>query len=101
MIKHIVLWTFHENAIGKSKIENLIEARKRLLSMEGKIEGLLSIECGINITNEAAAYDLALFCTFDSEESLKLYQTHPVHEEVKKYIAQVRNLRALVDYSIQ
>ncbi len=98
MIKHIVLWKFHETAIGKSKSENLIEARRQLLSMAGKIEGLLSIECGINITNEAAAYDLALFCTFENEESLKIYQTHPVHEEVKKYISQVRDLRALVDY---
>ncbi|PKP01337.1 MAG: stress responsive protein [Bacteroidetes bacterium HGW-Bacteroidetes-6] len=98
MVRHIVLWKFHEQAAGNCKEANLTEARRRLLSMEGKIPGMLSIECGINITNEAAAYDLALFCTFDSEESLKIYQTHPVHEEVKKFIAQVRDLRALVDY---
>lgn len=98
MVKHIVLWKFHEQALGKSKAENLVEARRILLAMEGHIPGMLSIDCGINITQEAAAYDLALYCTFDSEESLKVYQTHPVHEEVKKFISQVRDLRALVDF---
>lgn len=100
MIKHIVLWKFHETADGKSKAENVAEAKIRLLAMEGKIPGLLSIECGENITQNEAYCDLALYCVFDSEESLRIYDTHPVHEDVKKYLGRVRDKRVAIDYKV-
>ncbi|HCB63173.1 MAG: hypothetical protein A2W93_11625 [Bacteroidetes bacterium GWF2_43_63] len=98
MIKHIVLWKFHETAAGKSKAENMVEAKNRLLAMEGKIPGLLSIECGENITQNEIYWDLALYCTFDSEHSLRIYETHAAHEEVKRYLATVRDQRVACDY---
>ncbi len=100
MIKHIVLWTFHEHANGRSKAENLAEAKVRLLAMEGKIPGLLSIECGENITSNDAYWDLALYCSFDSEESLRVYETHPEHEGVKEFLRLVRDQRVAVDYRV-
>ena len=100
MIKHIVLWKFHETADGKSKSENVAEATKRLLAMEGKIPGLLSIECGENITQNEAYWDLALYCVFDTEESLRIYDTHPVHEDVKKYLGRVRDKRVAIDFKV-
>jgi len=100
MIKHIVLWTFHEQANGLTKAENLAEAKTRLLAMEGKIPGLLSIECGENITNNEIYWDLALYCTFDSEESLRGYDHHPAHEAVKQFLGSVRDQRVAVDYRV-
>jgi len=100
MIKHIVLWKFHDKAIGRTKAENITEAKQRLLAMEGKIPGLLSIECGVNISENVVYWDLALYCTFDSIDSVKVYETHPIHEEVKKYMATVRDLRSAVDYCV-
>lgn len=100
MIKHIVIWKFHESANGKTKAENIAEAVKRLLAMEGRIPGLLKIECGENITFNEAYWDLALYTEFDTENSLRIYETHPVHEEVKKYLALVRDKRVALDYKV-
>jgi hypothetical protein len=98
MIRHCVFWTFHNEANGKTKQENLLEAQKLILAMEGRIPGMLNIDCGLNFTTDDAAWDLALFCTFETEEDLKVYQTHPVHEEVKDFIKLVRDKRAVVDW---
>lgn len=100
MVKHIVMWTFHENALGKSKQDNLFHARKLLLEMEGHIPGLISIECELIEKTDAASWDLVLNTIFEDMQSLIQYQSHPVHEEVKKFIAQVRNQRAVADWVV-
>lgn len=100
MIHHIVVWRFFDQADGRSKHENLKIARDMLLAMENKIPGLLSIHSGVNITFEDSAWDLGLYCTFKSLEDLKIYQDHPVHADVKKFMAKVRKDRALVDWQI-
>ncbi len=100
MIRHCVLWTFHKTANGCSKDENLQKARKLLMDMKGRIPGLLHIDCGINVYIDNASWDLALFTEFDSIEDLKVYQTHPVHEEVKRFMALVRDQRAVVDWEV-
>ena len=98
MIRHCVFFTFLEEANGKKKQENLLEAQRQLLAMEGRIPGMLSIDCGLNFTVDDAAWDIALFCTFETEEDLITYQSHPVHQEVVKFIRLVRDKRAVVDW---
>ncbi|PLW92836.1 MAG: stress responsive protein [Marinilabiliales bacterium] len=98
MIRHCVFFTFQEEANGKTRQENLLEAQKLILAMEGRIPGMLSIDCGLNFTIDDAAWDIALFCTFETEEDLTTYQTHPIHQEVVKFIRQVRDKRAVVDW---
>ncbi len=44
------------------------------------------------------SYDLALTAKFDSLEDLQAYNDHPVHQEVLKYIAQVKDVSIAVDY---
>lgn len=100
MVHHIVVWRFFDQADGRDKNQNLTIARDMLLAMENQIPGLLSIHSGTNITHDNSAWDLGLYCTFQFLEDLRVYQNHPVHAEVKKFMAKVRKDRAMVDWEI-
>lgn len=98
MVKHIVFWTFHENADGRSKEENIREAVKLLGSLRSKINSVKHLETGVNIVPRNEAYDLALYCEFDDIAGLEEYQQHPEHLKVIEFLRKVRDKRAVVDY---
>jgi hypothetical protein len=98
MVKHIVFWTFRENAEGRSRRENITEAQKRLLSLKDKIKEVVSLEVGVNFNPGEGAYDLALYSKFQSPKDLDAYQKHPEHQKVADFISKVRTSRAVVDY---
>jgi hypothetical protein len=100
MIKHIVLWTFRENAEGRSRKENIAEARKRLLSLKDKIKEIVSLEVGANINPSEGAYDLVLYSEFNGAKDLDTYQKHPEHQKVADFISKVRTARAVADYEV-
>jgi hypothetical protein len=37
---------------------------------------------------------------FESRAALDVYQSHPLHEEVKEFVMAVRSERRLVDYEV-
>jgi hypothetical protein len=81
MITHIVLFKL------KDRSPDAIEATKQVLTnMEGKIPVLQQIEVGVDILHLERSYDIALTTKFKSLEDLNVYDTHPVHEEVKAYM---------------
>lgn len=93
MITHIVFFKLRDRSE-----ENIRKTRDVLASMEGKIPQLRSLEVGIDVVRSERSYDLALVAKFDSLEDLKLYNDHPVHQEVLKYIATVKDVSLAVDY---
>lgn len=99
MIQHIVMWQLADTAQGKSKSENAQIIKESLESLSGKIDGLLSIEVGVNHPETPASnYDVVLNCTFPSVEALNAYQVHPLHVAAAAYIKQVVCARVCVDY---
>jgi heme-degrading monooxygenase HmoA len=98
MIKHIVMWKLVESFEGRNKQEIAKEIKVMLEGLEGKIEGLKSIEVGINIEPSEQAYDVVLYSEFDSLEDLNNYQKHPEHVKAGAFIGKVRTARAVVDY---
>lgn len=84
MITHIVLFKLKDRSP---------EAVKRtydvLANIEGKIPVLRHLEVGMDVLHLERSYDIALITKFDSFEDLKMYDTHPVHEEVKAHMKQV------------
>lgn len=96
MIKHIVMWT-----INNEKFEvksTALQMKEKLESMRGKIEGLDSLDVGINENKSAEAYDVCLVTEHPTWEALNHYQEHPLHKEVAGFIGQVRKTRAVVDF---
>ncbi|MBI5662244.1 MAG: Dabb family protein [Ignavibacterium album] len=100
MIKHIVMWRLNDSAYGKSKAGNALELKNKLLAMRGKINGLIHIEVGFDFNNEKDSCDVVLYSEFEDEKALYDYQSHPDHEEIKRWLSEVRYERRVVDYEI-
>lgn len=99
MIKHIVMFSLKETARGKSKQENALEAKERLLGFPQSIPSLRKIEVGINSKDASDKnFDIVLVCDFDDIEGLNEYIVHPVHVEFGKFMREIRIDRACVDY---
>ena len=100
MIKHIVFWRLNENAYGNDKQTNAQILKEKLLAMQGKVDGLLKIEVGFNFSYEKDSCEVALYSEFENKEALHQYQIHPDHEDIKKWIGEVRYERRVVDYEV-
>ena len=100
MIKHIVFWRLNESAYGNDKQTNAQILKEKLLAMQGKVDGLLKVEVGFDFSNEKDSCDVVLYSEFTSKEALHQYQIHPDHEEIKKWLSEVRYERRVVDYEI-
>lgn len=95
MVKHIVFFRLKD-----PNSENIIQAKERLMSMEGKIDILKHIEVGIDFMKSDRSFDLALITHFDSQEDLKTYATHPEHLPILAYMKEIVAQSAAVDYEI-
>ena len=96
MIRHIVLFRL------KDKSPQVIEeAAEKLRAMAGKIEGMISLEVGIDSLHSERSCDICLNTVFDSMESLERYRTHPVHLPVQAHMHAVRESSASADYIIE
>jgi len=100
MIKHIVFWRLNESANGNDKQTNAQILKEKLLAMQDKVKGLLKVEVGFDFSNEKDSCDVVLYSEFENRESLHEYQIHPDHEDIKKWLSEVRYERRVVDYEI-
>ena len=98
MIKHIVLWRLNETAYGNNKQTNAHILKEKLLAMKSKVDGLLKIEVGFDFSKEKDSCDVVLYTEFENKEALYQYQNHQDHQEIKKWINDVRYERRVVDY---
>ena len=98
MIKHIVLWRLNETAYGNNKRTNAHILKEKLLAMKSKVDGLLKIEVGFDFSKEKDSCDVVLYTEFENKEALHQYQNHQDHQEIKKWINDVRYERRAVDY---
>lgn len=95
MIRHIVLFKIKDEY--KDEIPQLVA---NFNGMKGRIEGMLELEAGQDVLHSDRSYDLALVTVFDSMESFQAYQTHPVHQPVRKRMHEVRSASVACDYEI-
>lgn len=100
MIKHIVFWRLNEIAYGNDKLTNAQLLKDKLLAMNDKVDGLLKVEVGFDFSNEKDSCDVVLYSEFENKDALHRYQIHPDHEEIKKWLSEVRYERRVVDYEI-
>ncbi|ACF13773.1 Stress responsive alpha-beta barrel domain protein [Chloroherpeton thalassium ATCC 35110] len=100
MVKHLVFWRLHETAEGKSKDENAQKIKVLIESLKSVIPEIRSVEVGLNFTESAAAFDVALYSEFETKDALNVYQQHPEHVKVAGFIKNVTIERCVVDYEI-
>ena len=96
MIVHIVMFKLKD----ENKDSNIEKIKNELNSLVGKIDELKSIEVGVNFADEARAFDISLYSTFESKEDLKAYAIHPEHLKVVEIIKSVALESKVVDYEM-
>lgn len=100
MVKHVILWTLKDEITGDEKIAVKKGIKEGLEGLMGKIPGLVEIK--VNTEGLASSNaDLMLDSTFESEEALKGYSTHPEHVAVADgKVRPYTKTRACLDYEI-
>jgi hypothetical protein len=96
MIKHIVLWTLKK----ENKEKNAKEMVKRLKALKNKIDVIVSIDAGINVTESERNYDVALCSEFKNLADLDAYRVHEAHQEVVQFVRQVTDKVVAADYQL-
>jgi hypothetical protein len=100
MVRHIVIWTFQEQAGGSDKRQNLDRARSLLLALKDTIPVIREWEVAITSGIPGATGDLVLQSTFDSFGGLAEYQSHPEHQRVVSFLRSVHSGKVVADYDI-
>ena len=81
MVKHIILWTLKDQYSGAQMEEIKAGIKEGLEGLKGQIPGLVDIKVYTNGLSSSNT-DLMLDSTFENEEALKNYATHPAHVAV-------------------
>ena len=100
MIKHIVVWRLKDQANGNSSQENAVQIKEKLEALNGRIDGMIRLEIGIDFSRTEESADIVLYSEFESKEALENYQTHPEHRAVMPFVMEARSERRMVDYEI-
>lgn len=91
MVKHVILWTLKDAYSEEEKAEIKKNIKEGLEGLKGNIEGIVDIKVqteGLSTSN----VDLMLDSSFENEEALKFYASHPSHvkvaeEKVKPFVS--------------
>lgn len=96
MIRHVVMFRFAET-FTQSQREQWVAGLER---MKGNIPGMLTLTHGADVLGTDRAWDHVIVADFDSVESIRVYNTHPLHESIKPLsLPNVKDL-AYVDFEI-
>jgi hypothetical protein len=83
MVRHIIVWKLKEEIKEKSELKQRI--KESLEGLVGKIPGLIKMKIMIHPFSSSNG-DLSMDSYFDSYESLKQYQTNPLHVEIANHL---------------
>ncbi len=97
MVKHIILWKLKSELSAEQKAEAKAECKRRLESLNGRIEGMLSLSVIIDGCDSSNA-DMMLDSAFESEAALAGYQVNPLHQEAAGYVRSVVENRLCLDF---
>ncbi len=100
MVKHVILWTLKEEYSDAERKEIKAGIKEGLEALAGKIPGLIDIKVytdGLASSNAEVMLD----SSFESEEALKVYASHPDHvlvadTKVRPYTA----TRSCLDFEV-
>lgn len=96
MIQHIVCFKLND-----SSEEQKQAAKDILLSMNGNVPQIRSIEVGTDFLCSPRSYDVILQVTLDDRDALDAYQQDPYHcEVVKAYMHKNAASSVALDYSL-
>ncbi len=100
MVKHVILWTLKDELSAEEKETIKQGIKEGLEGLKGKVPGIIDIKVNTNGLASSNA-DLMLDSTFESEDALKAYATHPEHVAVADTkVRPYTKTRTCLDYEI-
>lgn len=94
MMKHVVCFKLKDRTQAP-------RAREVLLSMEGRVEQIRSIQVGLDFLASPRSYDVILEVVLENREALESYQNHPYHVDVvKEHMHRVAETSVSIDYEL-
>ncbi len=93
------MWKFRRD-LEQSPKSVAEEMKSRLETLNGKIDGLLRAEVGVNVKETASSFDAVLTADFTSWEAMEAYKVHPLHVVISDYCKECREQRVDVDYEL-
>lgn len=93
------MWRIKDDCEGRTKKATALLLKEELESMVGKIDGLRTLEVGVNVNTSPAAYDLVLITEHSTLNDLQFYQEHPDHMAVAALVKASTTERVVVDYA--
>lgn len=98
MVHHIVMWKFKPEIPEEKKPELKAAMKENLVSLVGRVPGLLSLEFVENPL-PSSTHDVALVSTLEKAEDIAVYANHPAHVAVADtYVRPFVTERACLDY---
>ncbi|NOH62406.1 Dabb family protein [Vibrio sp. RE88] len=98
MIRHILLIQFKPNASS----QQIDELKASFLSMPAKVEGVDSVEWGLNDSPEGKNkhYTHCVMMTFPDEAGRDRYLPHPEHDALKEIFRPILEDIVVFDYTV-
>lgn len=100
MIRHIVMWKFRRD-LEETPQQIALSMKSKLEALNGKIDGLLRAEVGVNAKETASSFDAVLTADFPSWEAMEAYKVNTLHMVISDYCKSRRLERIDVDYEIE
>lgn len=97
MVRHIILWKLKSEFSEEEKSAARAEAKLRLESLNGKIDGMIELKVIITPLPTSNA-DMMLDSTFETAEALAGYQINPHHLEAAGFVRSVVEQRLCIDF---
>jgi hypothetical protein len=92
------MWRIKDDCKDGDKKATALLLKEELESLIGKIDGLVSLQVGVNVNTTPAAYDLVLVSEHHTLRDLQFYQDHPDHLAVAALVKAATKERVVVDY---
>jgi hypothetical protein len=93
MIRHIYLIKLKEGADVQAAIG-------KMMSLKEHIPYMKAMECGVDFKGDSNSWEVCEMCTFENREDFVKFGADPYHAEVRKYMANVIEEGAKIDYEI-
>jgi hypothetical protein len=100
MIRHIVMWTLHEQAEGADMAANVQKAKALLLSCAAVVPGIRAFEVATATPGMDCTNDLVLHMLLDDAQVLAAYQNHPQHVAIKPFMKAIVKERRCMDFRV-
>jgi hypothetical protein len=97
MFRHVVLFTWTEDATEAQKHTLAIELRK----LPAAIDAIRTYHVGLDVGMNPANLDFAVVADFDDADGFVTYRDHPAHRAViKQHVEPIAATRVAVQYEI-